>query len=136
MKLTYSLQCLLALVLFSKTILFYFFISPSAILQMLYMNFSDVQIILMQHKEELRELGLRRVGVFGSVLHGDMTAVSDVDLLLEFEPEKKTYKNFFQSTLCLESLLNRRVDAVTPEGLSPHIGPRIMDTVSYVQITG
>ena len=100
------------------------------------MNFSDVQIILMQHKEELRELGLRRVGVFGSVLHGDMTAVSDVDLLLEFEPEKKTYKNFFQSTLCLESLLNRRVDAVTPEGLSPHIGPRIMDTVSYVQITG
>lgn len=99
------------------------------------MNLSDVQSILNSHKEELARLGLRRVGIFGSTYRGEATEASDIDLLLEFDPQKKTYQNFFKSTMRLESLLACPVDAVTPEGLSPYIGPRIKDSVTYVQIS-
>ena len=36
----------------------------------------------------------------------------------------------------LEELFQRKVEIVTPQGLSPYIGPRILNTVEYVPLTG
>jgi predicted nucleotidyltransferase len=64
--------------------------------------------------------------LFGSVLRDEATPDSDVDFLVEFVPEYKTLDNFMGLALFLERLLRSRVEIVTPEFLSPHIGPDIL----------
>jgi hypothetical protein len=41
---------------------------------------------LQGHADELRKLGARRVGVFGSLARGEARADSDVDIYVEFTP--------------------------------------------------
>jgi predicted nucleotidyltransferase len=88
--------------------------------------------LIEEHKEQIRALGVKRLGLFGSFVHGEQHGESDVDFLVEFEPGKKTFDNFIQLSFFLEDLLKRRVELVTPEALSPYIGPYIMSEVEYV----
>ena len=60
-----------------------------------------------------------------SVLRGEVTADSDVDLLVQFAPGAKSYSRFFALSELLEAPLGRPVELVTLEALSPFIGPRI-----------
>ncbi len=64
-----------------------------------------------------------------------MTDQSDVDILVEFEPQQKSFNNFMDLCFFLEDLLGRNVDLVTKESLSPYIGPRILDEVEYVSFS-
>jgi predicted nucleotidyltransferase len=59
---------------------------------------------------------------------------SDVDLLVEFQPGRKTIDNFMVLADLLESVLHRRVELVTAEGLSPYLGPRILLDVENVPL--
>ena len=94
-------------------------------------------VTLIQNEEaRIRSLGVRRLGVFGSFRRGDQNPDSDVDLLVEFEPERKSFDSFMTLAFFLESLLGRRVELVTPEALSPYIGPRILREVQYVPFRG
>jgi predicted nucleotidyltransferase len=79
----------------------------------------------------LHFFGVRRIGLFGSFAHGTQHSDSDIDLLVEFEPEKKTFDNFMNLAFCLEDELGRKVELVTPESLSPYIGPHILQEVEY-----
>lgn len=94
----------------------------------------DVLEALQQHEADLRALGVDRYGLFGSFLHGHVTPDSDVDLLVEFEPGQKTFTNFSRLVFMLEELLERPVEVVTTESLSPYIGPHILDEVEYVSV--
>ena len=49
-----------------------------------------------------------------------------MDLLVEFRPGEKSYQRFLDLADLLEQALATRVDLVTTEGLSPHIGPHIL----------
>lgn len=91
---------------------------------------------LSANSQKLRELGVYRCGLFGSFVHNRGTAESDVDLLVEFVPELKTFDNFMALAFWLEDLLGRRVEIVTPESLSPHIGPHILREVEYAPLDG
>ena len=93
-----------------------------------------VEARLREHRAAIAALGVRRLGLFGSFRDDAATPSSDVDLLVEFEPGQKTFDHFMRLSLLLESLLGRSVDLVTPESLSPHIGPRILDRVLYVDL--
>jgi predicted nucleotidyltransferase len=63
--------------------------------------------------ELCRRHRLRELSVFGSVLRGDFTADSDIDLLIELEPgEQMTIERFLALKDELESLLGRTVDLV------------------------
>ena len=81
---------------------------------------------------QLASLGVRSVGLFGSFARGDQTDESDVDLLVEFAAEGHTFDNFMDLSFLLEELLGRRVEVVTPQALSPHIGPHILREVEIV----
>lgn len=94
----------------------------------------DVLRVLQQHEAELRALGVDRYGLFGSFLHDHVDPDSDVDLLVEFEPGQKTFTNFSSLVFRLEELLERPVDVVTVESLSPYIGPHILAEVEYVSV--
>jgi predicted nucleotidyltransferase len=71
-------------------------------------------------------IGVSRIALFGSFAKSLQRADSDVDLLVEFSPGRKTFDNFSQAYDLLESALGRRVELVTVESLSPFIGPKIL----------
>jgi predicted nucleotidyltransferase len=91
--------------------------------------------IIGNHKKEIRDLGVRRYGLFGSFARGQTTEQSDVDILVEFEPGQKTFDNFMKLAFFLEDLLGRDVDLVTLESPSPYIGPYILKEVEYASIS-
>jgi predicted nucleotidyltransferase len=94
----------------------------------------DVLERLRHHRDDLRRLGVRRVGLFGSFGRDEPSAESDVDLLVEFVPGEKSFDNFMAVSFLLEDELERPVELVTRKALSPHIGPHILKNVEYVEI--
>jgi predicted nucleotidyltransferase len=91
--------------------------------------------VITQNRARLKAAGVMRLGLFGSFVRGQPGPDSDVDLLVEFAPGKKTFDNFMQLAFLLEDLLGRPVELVTPESLSPHIGPHILKEVEYVALS-
>ena len=89
---------------------------------------------ILEARERLALLGVRSIGLFGSLVRGEQTSSSDVDMLVEFMPEKHTFDNFMEVAFLLEELLGRKVEVVTPEALSPYIGPHILREVERVPI--
>lgn len=89
---------------------------------------------LREHRQELAAFGVKRCGVFGSYARGQARPDSDIDILVEFEPEKKSFDNFMGLAFYLEELLERTVDLVTTESLSPYIGPHILREVEYAAL--
>jgi uncharacterized protein len=94
----------------------------------------DIFRLIQGHQLRLRALGVHRLGLFGSFVRGEQTPDSDVDLLVEFEPSRKTFDNFMTLSFFLEELLRRRVELVTPESLSPFLGPHILAEVEYAAL--
>ena len=69
--------------------------------------------------------GARNVRVFGSVARGSETSESDIDLLVDFEPERSLY-DLVGLQLDIESLLGRRADVVTEGSLSIYLRERVL----------
>jgi uncharacterized protein len=89
---------------------------------------------LKDEREKLALFGVKNIGLFGSFVRGSQTSLSDIDILVEFMPEKHTFDNFMEVAFLLEELLGRKVELVTTEALSPHIGPHILREVERVPI--
>ena len=85
------------------------------------------------HQETLRNLGVERIGLFGSFVRNEQTESSDVDMLVDFREGEETFDHFMDLCFLLERILNRRTEVVTRESLSPYIGPHILKTVEYVK---
>ena len=97
------------------------------------------RLIMFEHdilpvKKRLLDAGVRRMGVFGSVARGHAHEASDVDVLVSFAPEKRTYDNLEAVALALEEAFSRRVDLVTEDALSPYLAPHILREVRYVNL--
>ena len=97
---------------------------------------AQVFSLLQEYQQELRHFGVCRCGIFGSFVRDSAVhAQSDVDILVAFEPDQKTFDNFMHLSFFLESVFGRAVDLITIESLSPYIGPRILDEVEYVSVS-
>ncbi len=94
----------------------------------------EILTALVEHQEPLRALGVKRLGLFGSFVRGQQRSSSDIDVLVEFVPGQKTFDNFIQLSFLLEDLFQRRIELITLEALSPHIGPHILKEVEYVAL--
>jgi len=68
--------------------------------------------------EFCRRNHIRRLALFGSVLREDFGPDSDVDVLVEFEPQARVGLAFFAMELELSEILGRKVDLNTPGFLS------------------
>ena len=94
---------------------------------------SEILATIQKHKKLLAEYGVKNIGLFGSYARGRQTNRSDIDILLDFDNEKETFDNYMASYDLLEGLFqNERVEVVTKNGLSPYIGPKILQEVIYV----
>lgn len=69
--------------------------------------------------------GARNVRVFGSVARGEADAQSDIDLIVEFEPQR-TLLDHAGLWLELQELLGCRVDVVSERGVKPRIRERVL----------
>jgi predicted nucleotidyltransferase len=66
-----------------------------------------------------RQNGIRSLALFGSCLHGDSRPGSDIDLLVEFEPERRvTLLDMARIKIDLTDVLGRPVDLRTADELS------------------
>lgn len=93
-----------------------------------------VMRLIREHESDIKTFGVRRLGVFGSFARNQQGKDSDVDILVEFESGRKTFDNFIHLAFFLEDIFKRRVELVTPDALSPYIGPYIMKEVEYVTL--
>jgi predicted nucleotidyltransferase len=90
---------------------------------------------IRKSRSKLLYLGVRSLGLFGSFARGDAQAQSDIDLLVEFEEDKKNFYYFIDTFFLLEDVLGRRVELVTKGSLSPYIEPHVLREVEYVSLT-
>ncbi len=68
---------------------------------------------------------IRSLDLFGSVVRGEATGASDIDILVEFE-RPVGLSTFIALEASLAGLTGRRVDLVSRAALKPHIGRRIL----------
>jgi hypothetical protein len=89
--------------------------------------------VLKTHKAELLKYGVSSIGLFGSYLRSEPSEASDIDVLIDFDPDQETFDNYMAVYDLFENLFkNERVEIVTKNGLSKHIGPTILSSVLYV----
>jgi len=101
------------------------------------MKINKAQILetLIKKKSQISALGVKEIGLFGSFVRGDESIDSDIDIFIVFDPEMERFNNLMKLYDLLEdSFKERKIDVVTHNGLSPHIGPRILQEVEYVTI--
>ena len=84
-----------------------------------------------------RANGIRRLSIFGSALRDDFGPESDIDVLVEFAPDRTPgLLGIAGMEIELSALLGgRKVDLRTPEDLSRYFRQEILETavVQYVQ---
>ena len=79
------------------------------------------------------QYGVSQLELFGSSVRNEQTPSSDIDILIDFHPEKETFQNYMAVCDMLEILFKRhKIDIVTVKGLSPYIGQQILNEVEYV----
>jgi len=72
---------------------------------------------------------ISRMAVFGSVVRGESTQHSDIDLLITLKPSSQRPKlglfKFIEIENLLRKELGQEVDLVTDDGLSPYVRPYV-----------
>ena len=85
--------------------------------------------LLKEKRQDILRLAARHgaynVRVFGSVVRGEAGPDSDVDFLVELEPDKSLF-DLGALLMDLQALLGREVDVVTEQGLHWYIRDRVV----------
>ncbi len=90
--------------------------------------------LIALHRGDIKNFGVKDLGLFGSFARNEQRAESDIDFLVDFEPEQYKYRNFINLAYYLEELFGRRVEVVTRSGLSPYLAPHILKEVENVPL--
>ena len=92
------------------------------------MNKEQVIAILRKNSDGLGRFHVKALYLFGSVVRGDEKQTSDVDLLVEFEPDAHIgLFEFSRLQRTLSEMLGCKVDLATPEALHKSMKGRIME---------
>ncbi|CAD6491841.1 MAG: Nucleotidyltransferase domain protein [Candidatus Argoarchaeum ethanivorans] len=85
------------------------------------------QIIEIREKilNALKQNDVKRASLFGSVVRGELTDESDIDILVEFKV-RKSLLDLVSLKLELEEMLKRKVDVLTYNSLHPLLKDRIL----------
>ena len=67
---------------------------------------------IIDSREEIKKYGVKRIGVFGSYVKSMQREGSDIDTLVEFEKDKKSFDNYMELKFFLQDLLGCKVDLV------------------------
>lgn len=98
------------------------------------MNLQTLSNLLKRHRDDLHQRGVKSLAVFGSLVRGEETTDSDIDLLVEFNRPVSLFE-FIRLKLYLEELTSRRVDLVTPDALRPTMRDEILSEIVHVTLS-
>ncbi len=88
------------------------------------MNGHEALETLRRSEADLRARGVRRAAVFGSVARGDSRPGSDIDIMVEIDPEAHlTVFDYAGLKDYIASLFDGPVDVVNRDGLKPYVRP-------------
>ena len=88
------------------------------------MNSADALETLRRSEHALRERGVRHAALFGSVARGSNHANSDIDIMIEIDPDvRMTVFDYVDLKDYIGSLFDGPVDVVNREGLKPYVRP-------------
>jgi uncharacterized protein len=95
------------------------------------MQRANTLMLVQSHQEELQNLGVKYLHLFGSVARDEATAESDVDILIELN-ERSGFFEFFQIQHYLEDLLQCPIDLGTIDSLKEHLREPVLNEVIRV----
>jgi predicted nucleotidyltransferase len=82
---------------------------------------------LDRNREKLRTFHVRHIAVFGSTARDQATLHSDVDVLVEFDPQARVGLFTFVGLLdYLSDVMGTRIDLATPAALRPEMRDEII----------
>ncbi len=95
------------------------------------MDSEKIVDFLKKNKSEIeRRFTVKRIGLFGSFLHGSADDQSDIDILVELA--QPTLDHYMDLKFFLEDQLRRSVDLVLADSLKPRLRPIIAGEAVYV----
>ncbi len=100
------------------------------------MNKEEILNKIKENKDKIKSFGIKKIGIFGSAVRDEMNEKSDIDIVVEFEKGKATFKNVCGVVDFLEKLFGRKVDILTPDGIDSirikHVKEEIKREIEYV----
>ena len=91
------------------------------------MTYHNIEIPRERLAEFCQRNHIRRLSVFGSILHGDFGPESDVDFLVEFEPGKTPgLFGMAEMEIELSEIIGRKADLRTAEDLSRYFRDKVV----------
>jgi len=92
--------------------------------------------LLRKNRKIIRQFGVKRIGIFGSVARDEASEESDIDIVVEFERGRATFRNVARLIDFLENLFGKEIDLLTPDGIESirikHIKEQIKKEIEYV----
>ncbi len=90
------------------------------------MTLEDIRQRLIDHRKDLETEGVRSLAVFGSTARGEAEPTSDIDLLVELDPDAGVgLIRFLGLQDRLSKLLGRQVDLISRDALDRLIRDRV-----------
>jgi predicted nucleotidyltransferase len=86
----------------------------------------DVLNCIKDNESEIRKFGVKEIYIFGSVVRGEATDKSDVDIFVDFGIDGTDFFTLHDLTLFLEGKLKTKVDLGTKNALHPMLRDQIL----------
>lgn len=96
------------------------------------MTKDEILSFLRTHKQEMSEkFGIASIGLFGSYVRQAAREDSDIDIAVEFVPERKSLKNFLGCKHYLEAHMHKPVDLGIESTLKPAVRESVKRDIQY-----
>jgi predicted nucleotidyltransferase len=90
------------------------------------MKIDNAIATLRRYEAALRARGIRHAAVFGSVSRSENRPDSDLDIMIDIDPERRmTVFDYVGLKEYVASLFDGPVDVVSREALKPHVRPAV-----------
>ena len=97
------------------------------------MNKQQLIETIQDNRALLEEYSVKSISVFGSAVRGEAGPESDVDILVEFNPDARIgFFAFARLQRSLSAVLGKPVDLVTPDALHKTMKSRILEEAVHV----
>jgi predicted nucleotidyltransferase len=96
------------------------------------MNSKEAIAVLIAHREDLQARGVRHAALFGSVARGEGKPGSDLDIMIELDPDARIDAfEYAGLKMFIEGLFNGPVDVVNRHALKSYLRPFVATDAVY-----